>query len=148
MKKLSIINIIYMLVFFANIFFHKFYINEKKCFYIKDIDGFYPSGYTIIHSEKSLHDYLYCNKDSIKIASVMKHKFDFKKHSYIFVYGAKINKMYYSVKTTLFDDISPYWASARRQGKQCLFIEYKNIDNKMYIYEIDKRNYLASFGGC
>ena len=72
---------------------------------------------------------------------------NFDKYSYVIVYGAKVKRMYYSIKSTIFDDKSPYYCSAIRHKKMCLFIEYQEPDNYMYIYQIDKNCRLKSFGG-
>ena len=55
--------------------------------------------------------------------------------------------MYYSIKSTLFDDKSPDWAKARRFWKLCLFIEYQDPDGYMYVYQINKNSRLTGFGG-
>ena len=74
-------------------------------------------------------------------------KLDFSKYSYVMVQGAKVKRMYFSIKSTLFYDKSPDWAKARRFWKLCLFIEYQNPDNYMYIYQIDKNTRLRGFCG-
>ena len=46
--------------------------------------------------------------NAIKVEAIIDtNKLDFNNHTYLFVFGAPIKKMYYSFKTTLFDDKSP-----------------------------------------
>ena len=46
--------------------------------------------------------------------------------------------MYYSFKTTLFDDKSPSYAKAIRHKKKCVFINYNIPTGYTYLYEIKK----------
>ena len=128
-------------------FFYQFEVDYTDYKRIKRVggEGFYPDGYRVFHTEKDFFEsatYLYDGKD---IAKVM--KLDFSKYSYVIVQGAKVKRMYFSLKSTLLDDKSPSWAQARREWKLCLFIEYQTPDNDMYIYQIDKNSHLRGFGG-
>jgi len=54
--------------------------------------------------------------------------------------------MYYSFKSTLFDDKSA--AYAKRIGRRVLFIEYENVGTQgTFIYQIDKDLKLRGFFG-
>lgn len=128
-------------------FFHEFEVCYSDCKRIKLVggEGFYPDGYSVYHSEKEflrspLYEY---DGDDIMNALEM----DFARYSYVMVQGAKVKRMYFSIKSTLLDDKSPDWAKARRYWKLCLFIEYQNPDNYMYIYQIDKNTRLRGFCG-
>ena len=74
-------------------------------------------------------------------------KLDFNNHTYLFVFGAPIKKMYYSFKTTLFDDKSPSYAKAIRHKKKCVFINYNIPTGYTYLYEIKKDETLTGFNG-
>jgi len=139
----SIITTIALIV----VFFYQFEIGYSDCKKIKliDGDGFYPDGYSVFHSEEDFLKsalYLYDGEDIMNVMNM-----DFSKYSYVMVQGAKIERMYYSIKSTLFDDKSPSWAKAYKHRKLCLFIEYKTPDNYMYIYQIDKNTRLREFRG-
>lgn len=128
-------------------FFHQFEVDYSDYKKIKPVggEGFYPDGYSVFHTEKEFLQsatYLYDGKDITHVMNM-----DFSKYSYVMVQGAKIKRMYFSIKSTLFDDKSPDWAKARRFGKLCLFIEYQTPDNYMYIYQIGKNTFLRGFGG-
>ena len=128
-------------------FFHEFEVDYSDYKRIKHVggEGFYPDGYGVFHTEKDFLQsatYLYHGKDITKVM-----KLDFSKYSYVEVNGAKVKRMYYSIKSTLFDDKSPDWAKARRFWKLCLFIEYQDPDGYMYVYQINKNSRLRGFGG-
>lgn len=118
-----------------------------NAFYEIDEDDFYPDAYVVFHSEMQLKQSAAYRFHADEIEKAMSGKFDFFKYSYVIVYGAKIERMYYSFKSTIFDDKSPSYASARRFHKQCLFIEYKEPDGHIYMYQIDRNPELMGFGG-
>ena len=135
------------IVIFAVCFFYQFevdYSNYKRIGRV-DGEGFYPDAYVIFHTEKEFRESVVYDNHGSNIMHAM--NLDFEKYSYVIVYGAKVKRMYYSVKSTLFDDKSPYYCSAIRNRKFCLFIEYQIPDNYMYVYQINKNNLLKSFGG-
>lgn len=78
---------------------------------------------------------------------MIQNKLDFNNHTYLFVFGAPIKKMYYSFKTTLFDDKSPSYAKAIRHKKKCVFINYNIPTGYTYLYEIKKDETLTGFNG-
>ena len=63
------------------------------------------------------------------------------------MFGAPIKKMYYSFKTTLFDDKSPSYAKAIRHKKKCVFINSNIPTGYTYLYEIKKDETLTGFNG-
>lgn len=131
-------------------FFHQFDVSYSDCKKIKRIDvrgeGFFPDGYSVYHTEKQFFESALYEYDGGDIMKVMKNM-NFDKYSYVMVQGAKVKRMYYSIKSTLLDDKSPDWAKARRYWKWCLFVEYQTPDNYMYIYQIDKNTRLRGFCG-
>ena len=149
-KHYKIIGIAFSVIFTIALivgFFYQFEVDYSDYKRIKLVggEGFYPDGYSVFHTEKEFLEsatYFYDGKD---IAKAM--KLDFSRYSYVLLQGAKVKRMYYSIKSTLFDDKSPDWAKARRFWKFCLFIEYQEPDGYMYIYQIDKNTRLRGFGG-
>ena len=86
--------------------------------------------------------------NTIKVEAIIDtNKLDFNNHTYLFVFGAPIKKMYYSFKTTLFDDKSPSYAKAIRHKKKCVFINYNIPTGYTYLYEIKKDETLTGFNG-
>lgn len=147
-KKLNImiISIIFLFVLAVG-FFYQFEVDYSDYKRIERLDGegFYPDAYAIFHSENEFQKSAVYENHGNKIIHAI--NLDFKQYSYVIVYGAKVKRMYYSVKSTIFDDKSPYYCSAVRNKMLCLFIEYQVPDNYMYIYQIDKNNMLKTFGG-
>jgi hypothetical protein len=147
-KVLSFVTVVSIITILIVGFFHEFEVDYSDYRRIKRVDGeegFYPDAYVIFHTEKEfLESAVYDYHGSIIKRSM---NLNFEKYSYVIVYGAKIKRMYYSVKSTIFDDKSPYYCSAIRNKMMCLFIEYQAPDNYMYIYQIDKNCMLKSFGG-
>lgn len=146
-KKIILLVSVLSIVIFIIGFFYQFEVDYSNYKRIERIDGngFYPDAYVIFHTEKDfLESTVYDNHGSNIKRSM---NLNFEKYSYVIVYGAKVKRMYYSLKSTIFDDKSPYYCSAIRKRKICLFIEYQAPDNYMYIYQIDKNCMLKSFGG-
>lgn len=146
-KGLAIVTFLLTIAALSFGFFHQFEVSYSDCKKIKHIsgEGFYPDGYRVFHTEKEYLEsatYMYNGAD---INQVM--KMDYSKYDYVLVQGAKVKKMYYSIKSTLLDDKSPDWAKARRFFDWCLFIEYQTPDSNMYIYQIDKNARLRGFFG-
>lgn len=146
-KILAIVSFMLTIIALTVAFFHQFEISYSDCKKIKLLDGggFYPNGYTVFHTQKEYLESATYMYDGADIDKVM--KMDYSKYDYVMVQGAKVKRMYYSIKSTLLDDKSPDWAKARRFFRWCLFIEYQSPDNYMYIYQIDKNSRLRGFGG-
>lgn len=147
-KKLTIllVSAVSVIVFMFG-FFHQFEVDYYDYKRIKLVggEGFYPDGYRVFHTEKEFLESAWFFYDGKEITQAM--KLDFSNFSYVLVQGAKVKRMYFSIKSTLFDDKSPEWAKAYRFGCLCLFIEYQAPDNYMYIYQIEKNTRLIGFGG-
>lgn len=65
-------------------------------------------------------------------------KIDFRRYSYVMVFGAPIKEMYYSLKTTIFDDKSPSYAKAIKYNKKMCFYKICS-SNRVYIYIPNKK---------
>lgn len=141
-----LVSAIFIVIFVVG-FFYQFEVDYSDYKRIERIDGdgFYPDAYVIFHTEKEFLESTVYDYHGINIKRAM--DLNFEKYSYVIVYGAKVKRMYYSVKSTIFDDKSPYYCSAIRNKMICLFIEYQVPDNYMYIYQIDRNRLLKSFGG-
>lgn len=97
---------------------------------------FYPDAFEIINEQKEMDSYTrLLGLQEINLNSV---NLDFSKYTYIIVHGAKVKRMYWSFKQTLFNDSSPSYAKAYRKGKKCLFIQYLEPDGGIYLYKINK----------
>lgn len=111
--------------------------------------NFYPFAFHIANSAEEMRPYhlftdaTFTEKDAEELVSTL----DFSNHTYLITYGAPIESAFYSLKTTLFDDISPLWAKAFREGKHLAIIEYGVADNRQHVYVLKKTNRLGSGGG-
>jgi len=131
-------------------FFEKHYVTPVACYKIayKKTD-IHPI--KLIHTEEDLERYAYYfdrwdqsfnpnhsyYKDYFRSLHI-----DFNKYSVVIVYGAPINSMFYSWKSTFFDDQSEDYCKAYKKGLQCLFIEYDEVDNETYLYLIPRNERL------
>lgn len=122
-KNVILLGSVLVVVIGAIIFFHQTEL-EFELICSADIrDDFYPDAYVVINSEKKKRDYFTTNKDTKTLASICIDKIDVSKYSYVVVYGRKVKRMYYSYKTTFFNDKSDYYV--KRWGADVLFIEYE-----------------------
>lgn len=130
----------------ACIFWRKHPVRYQACYRIPGAETtFYPDAYRFLNSEEELLQSI--GLIGLDTTYFSRLGLDFERHTYILVFGAPIREMYHSLKTTLFDDKSPGYASARRYGKRCVFIDYDRPDNGLYLYEIDKSPNLTGFNG-
>ncbi|VBB45382.1 hypothetical protein TRIP_D300212 [uncultured Paludibacter sp.] len=131
------------------LFFKKHYVSYNSYYKIPNVErDFYSGAYVFFHSKNELKSFFDLNDETHKFMENSKYiNFNFSKYSYLIVYGAKIDKMYYSYKTTWFDDPSPSYAKARRFGKKCVFIKYRKVDKAVYFYQIKKDTLLTGFNG-
>ena len=124
-------------------FFLFFLIYSFSVIYGNTQSLFYELFYELILNPK-----LELINNAIKVEAIIDtNKLDFNNHTYLFVFGAPIKKMYYSFKTTLFDDKSPSYAKAIRHKKKCVFINYNIPTGYTYLYEIKKDETLTGFNG-
>jgi hypothetical protein len=152
MKNLIVILVVLLL---AAIVVHRFYNKTQLSFKlickVKDSTGeFRPLGYEFFHTRQELDSYFDRNKETkelkIKLDGVI---FDFNKYSYSIFYGREVESMFYSYKSTYFDDITPSYA--RPNGKVPVFVTYENVlpnttdSNCVYIYGLDKDARLRGF---
>lgn len=145
---IGIFLLIVILTSFSVCFFHQHEIPYIE-YHAVDKSDFWPMAFRIFHDESSMQSYINLyEKGGAMEQKISEIQLDFEKYSYILVYGAKIDRMYYSMKSTWFDDISPYYASARRYNECRLFIDYLNPDGCVYLYQIKKNVKLRGICGC
>lgn len=148
MKKMYILFCFVLLGCFMFVFFHKTFLNQEMVFNgVMLNEKFRPNAYEFLHSEKDLSNFINRNDNTKLIGSNLKTvNFDFNNCSYCIVYGCKVKGMYYSYKTTFFDDTSPSYA--RPKDKKFIAIEYeKNKTNGVFIYSLKKDKALRGFYG-
>lgn len=148
---------IYIIIAFISItvpsllflFYSKHYIRYSACYKIKTLKTpFYPDAYCFINSKDKFdlcvtpHDNAF---DETKFIEY--YKIDFNRYTYVIVYGAPIKNMYYSLKTTLWDDDSPSYDRAIRYNKKFVVINYEHPTGYIYLYRIKKDLSLRGFGG-
>lgn len=151
MKLLSIISIVLIFLMFGLYFFYKKnYITFELVCSIPDQTTFRPDAYVFFHSEKELNSFFDYNENTKKykeyLLKTQKDKFNFSKYSYCIFYGKKIASMYYSFKTTLFNDKTPPY---QRDNKIPVFVCYKLSENNSYayIYRIERNINFRGFLG-
>lgn len=145
-KKIKYILVCIVILILIMAFFHQFNVSYSACYKIYGHEDFAPDAYILCDSKQVYYESPFYEYKHKELDSVMKGKFDFNKYSYVFVYGAKVKRMYYSVKTTLFDDVAPSYLKSYKLGKFTLFVEYEKPDSNMYIYQIDKNTMLRKVG--
>lgn len=131
------------------LFYSKHYIRYSACYKIKTLKTpSYPDAYRFINTKEDLE---YCI-NLLDHTSETNHflesfRIDFKNYTYVIVFSAPVKEMYYSIKTTIFDDKSPSYANAVRYNKKCVFINYYQPTGYIYLYEIKKDLSLSGFDG-
>jgi hypothetical protein len=119
-------------------------LNEKRT-------EFNPNAYVVFHTQKQLDSFFEMNSNTTYLKTQLPSEliFDFKNYSYCIVYGKQVKNMCYSYKTTLFDDISPSYASCWKYRKKCVFIEYdtNKTGKGTYLYKLKHDSKLRGFDG-
>ena len=115
-KKLCFVVIVFVLSFITC---NKHYIKYSACYKLPiPKTPFYPDAYKFVNTKEEFLSNMKLINKAIKVEAIIDtNKLDFNNHTYLFVFGAPIKKMYYSFKTTLFDDKSPSYAKAIRHKK-------------------------------
>lgn len=130
-------------------FLHKNYIkSELICEIPNTSNVFHPDAYEFFHSKNEIDRFLELNQTTKSYKNyINKTEFDFNDFSYFIVYGREVKEIYYSYKSTFFDDQSPTYA--RPGGKIPVFINYKNKGsrNGVFIYRIKRDKRLRGFYG-
>jgi len=109
-------------------------------------DSYTPNILTIPVPAGSSASYIFLNEMQDKYLLSNNYTFDFGQYSYCIVYGKKVSSMYYSYKTTYFDDRSSPIFSCRKRGKKCVFVTYDpNSVHGTYIYRVKKDVLLRGF---
>ena len=142
MKKVYLIALLIALILTGIIiFFHKTELKFELVCKTENTTDFYPDAYTFLHSEKAVKSFIF-KKFPNKCEN-----FDFKKYSYVIVYGRKPKSMYYSYKTTWFDDKSDYYAP--HWGSNVVFIDYKKESQGAgtFLYKVNRQENLRGFFG-
>ena len=144
--KLCFVVIVFGLSF---IICNKHYIKYSACYKLPiPKTPFYPDAYKFANTKEEFLSNVKLINNAIKVEAIIDtNKLDFNHHTYLFVFGASIKNMYYSFKTTLFDDKSPSYAKAIRHKKKCVFINYNIPTGYTYLYEIKKDETLTGFNG-
>jgi hypothetical protein len=150
MKKIILfLSVIIAGVTVSYFFLHKNYIqSELICEIPNPSNDFYPDAYEFFHSKKEIDNFLARTQETRSYKNhINKVKFNFNNFSYFVVYGREVKEIYYSYKSTFFDDMSPTYA--RPKGKIPVFINYKNKGsrNGVFIYRIERDNRLRGFYG-
>lgn len=144
-----------IIVFGSYFFFRKKHLDYELAYKLPNVRNgeFYPDAYVFFHNQKSIDRFFELTDETKKLKKFIPPEtiFDFDNYSYCIFYGRKIKSMYYSYKTTYFDDPSPSYESCRRYGYKCVFVTYdkptSNIDNAIYIYRVKKDEKLSGFNG-
>ncbi len=129
--------------------YSKHYIKYSACYKLVTLKTpFYPDAYRFINTKEDFEIYIGLMDNTIDVKSFIDYnKIDFKRYTYIMVFGAPVEEMYYSLKTTIFDDKSPSYAKAMRFKKKCVLIKYAPPTGYIYIYRIKKDLSLTGFNG-
>lgn len=148
MKKIYLIVITFFLLFLVLfIFFHKTQLEFELVCTSNNETEFYPNAYEFIHSEKAFKSYIATNSNTRQFGKQCNQELNFSKYSYVIVYGRKPKLMYYSYKSTWFDDISPSYAP--HWGRKVVFIEYEDESKGIgtFLYRVKKQEELRGFFG-
>lgn len=147
MKKKCLIAAILICVIGLVAFFHETELQFELICSTKGRGTFYPDAYVVIKSEAINKDFFSTNAATKELAAVCIDKVDVSKYSYVVVYDKQVKRMYYSYKTTFFDDKSASYV--KRWGVDVLFVEYADApaEGGAFIYRIDKNETLRGFYG-
>lgn len=98
---------------------------------------FYPYAYRLIMDKDKWVSYVRTNSDTKMLSIINEDSLDFKKRMYLIVYGAKIKNMYWSFKSTLFDDVNASYSKGFRKGKKLIMVDYMTPDGNIYVYRMN-----------
>lgn len=129
--------------------YSKHYIKYSACYKLKTLKTpYYPDAYRFINTKEVFEVCIESVDNTIDVKKFIEsNKIDFRRYSYVMVFGAPVKDMYYSLKTTIFDDKSPSYAKAIKYKKKCAFIKYAHPTGYVYIYQIKKDLSLTGFNG-
>lgn len=108
---------------------------------------FAPYAYSLIDNTDDWDHLRHFNCYPKEEIDMLEDSLDFNECTYLIVAGAKIKNIYWSFKTTLFDDHSPPYSKAYHEGKKCIIIDYSAPDGKTYIYKLRKYSSFKKDGG-
>jgi len=131
------------------IFYRKHYLYFELVCEIPVVTSFRPDAYVFFHSKNDLDRYFNLNENTKEYKRLLPNvDFNFKEYSYCIVYGRKIEQIWYSNKSTYFDDKSASYAKPK--GRIPVFITYE-VENKdmsnVYLYKMEKDKRLRGFLG-
>ncbi len=107
---------------------------------------YHPQFFSMIHSQEKVELWEKAYPDSRELADM---KWDFNRYSYVISKGRRVKAMYYSDKSTLIDDESPYYCRVWKDGKKLLRLVYADsITNTAIIYTIPKDTLISGIQGC
>jgi hypothetical protein len=146
-KKILLLSLLTLMLLVCFVFFKKTYLDFDLVYVEKNVnETFKPDAYEFFHSKNEMNIFFNRNEKTKKIGTNCKINFDFEKYSYCIFYGCKIKNLYYSYKTTFFNDMTPKYA--RPNNKKVVFVEYgDNKKSEIYIYKISKDESLRGFYG-
>ncbi len=141
-----------LIVFFVAciaIFFRRHDIPYLACYRLSvKHTEFYPDAYRFIHSEEEFGNLMQLVDSELDVDSLIsQNQLDFARYTYLIVFGARIKRIYYSYKSTWFNDRSPSYAKARRRNKNCVFVEYDLPDHRVYLYRLERDTTWRGFDG-
>lgn len=144
-KLLLLVTILFTCLVF--IFFNKTYLDFSLVYVEKNNDEtFKPDAYEFFHSKAEIISFFNRNEKTKKFGANCDLNFNFENYSYCIFYGCEIKRMYYSYKTSFFNDLTPTYAKPK--NKKVVFVEYvNNKENGIYIYKIAKNDKLRGFYG-
>lgn len=141
--KIKFLLVLGLIIIGLILFFHKTYLDKNLICKIDDATEFRPDAYVVINSSEKFNDVVFLVKGLGRCGD----NFDFSKSTYVIVFGRKASTMYYSYKTTFFDDISDHYAP--KLGSDVLFIDYEAAPGEkgIFVYEVPKNENLREFFG-
>lgn len=148
MKKIYLIAItISLLLLCIYSFFKKTQLEFELVCTSNNETEFYPDAYEFLHSEKEFKSYIATNNNTCEFGKQCNQELNFAKYCYVIVYGRKPKLMYYSYKSTWFDDKSDFYAP--HWGSKVVFIEYQDESKGVgtFLYKVNKQKELRGFFG-
>lgn len=155
-RKMLYVGIIALIIFASGsyFFFKKNYLDYELVSQIPNSnEEFHPMAYEFFHSKNAYESFFARNTNTIKLKTVFPNSsnLDFENYSYCIFFGKSLNSLYYSYKTTYYDDPSPSYASCRRKGKKFVQAIYnetnQNNDKGIFLYKVKKDEGLSGVDG-
>lgn len=136
------------------LFFKKNYLDFELVSQMTNSDEeFYPMAYEFFHSKNAYDSFFTRNSNTIKLKTAFPNSsnLDFENYSYCIFFGKSLNSLYYSYKTTYYDDPSPSYASCKRNGKKFVQAVYNDTNQNntkgIFLYKVNKDEKLSGVDG-